>query len=498
MGQDAIRRLVIVGGGTAGWMMAAAAARMLNDGERQVTLVESDAIATVGVGEATIPPILDFNRLMGIDEREFVTATGATIKLGIEFRNWGRLGDNYIHPFGSLGRDFNGIEFYQAWLKFRDRPGVGGIGEYWMSAVAARANRMARPVADPQSALSQIAYAYHFDAALYAAYLRKRAEAGGVMRIEGLVEGVDRNGESGDVDAIRLADGRRIEGDLFIDCTGFRSLLLGGALGVPFVDWSRWLPNDRAWAVSNERGEPLTPVTRATAQPAGWQWRIPLQHRIGSGHVFSSRFMGEEDAHRILLETLDTPATSEPRLLRFTAGRRERLWEGNVVGLGLAGGFLEPLESTSIHLIQSGVQKLLALFPGRSISPVERAEYNRLMAAQYDAVRDFVVLHYKATERTDTPFWNHVREMEPPESLATKLALFRENGRIFRYDDDLFALPSWIAVLLGQRVMPKGYSPLVDSLDDDRVLAAMQSLKASYRRAAEAMPSHSDYVRSFI
>lgn len=490
----AIRQVVIVGGGTAGWMMAAAAARMLDDGQRRITLVESEAIGTVGVGEATIPPIIAFNRQLGIEEAEFVAATRATYKLGIEFRNWGRLGDRYIHPFGGQGRDFDGIDFHHVWLKHRREPGVGAIEDYWMAAVAANQNRFAWPVQDQRSPLSQLTHAYHFDASLYAAFLRGRAEAGGVERIEGMVASVDRDGESGHVRAVVLADGRRVEGDLFIDCSGFRSLLLGNTMGVPFIDWSHWLPNDRAVAVSSERVEPLVPLTRATAQKAGWQWRIPLQHRIGNGHVYCSNFLGDDEAHETLLGNLDGPATLTPWLLRFKAGRRERMWEGNVVALGLAAGFLEPLESTSIHFIQSGIQKLLALFPDKGFSPVERNEFNRLMAAQYDAVRDFIILHYKATERHDTPFWDHVRNMAIPDSLETKLALFREKGRLFRYDDDLFAVPSWVAVLLGQHVLPKGYSPLADSLDDERVIPALLALRRSYQAAAEAMPDHSDFI----
>lgn len=493
-----IRDLVIVGGGTAGWMMAAAAARMLNDGQRRITLIESDAIGTVGVGEATIPPILGFNQILGIDEAEFVRETKATYKLGIEFRDWGRAGDRYVHPFGAKGRDFDGIDFHQVWLKFRDAPGVGGIEHYWMSAVAAHAARFAHPASDPRHPQSQLSYAYHFDAGLYAAYLRKRAEAGGVMRVEGRIANVLRDGETGDVRHVTLDDGRKIAGQLFVDCSGFRSLLLGQAMGVDFIDWSHWLPCDRAIAVPTERTDPLIPLTRSTARPAGWQWRIPLQHRTGNGHVYSSAFMDDDAAEALLLANLDAAPTDTPRRLSFRTGRRARMWEGNVVALGLAGGFLEPLESTSIHLIQSGIQKLLALFPDSGFSDVERAEYNRLMNAQFDAVRDFVILHYKATERAGDPFWDHVRTMEIPDSLAAKIALFREKGRLFRYDDDLFSVPSWVAVLIGQHVMPSGYSPLVDSLDDARVLPAILGLRRAYAAAAQAMPEHGDFVARLV
>jgi tryptophan 7-halogenase len=489
-----IGRLVIVGGGTAGWMMAAAAARMLDDGRRQILLVESDAIGTVGVGEATIPPILAFNRQLGIDEAEFVAATRATYKLGIAFSGWGRPGDCYLHPFGSHGQDFEGIDFHQVWLKHRNAPGVGGIEAYWISAVAAAKGRFAWPAADPRSPLAQMSYAYHFDAGLYAALLRKRAEAGGVRRVEGAITGVERNPATGHVDAVVLADGRRVEGDLFVDCSGFRSLLLGEAMEVPFVDWSHWLPCDRALAVPCARVDPLLPYTRATARPAGWQWRIPLQHRTGNGHVWSSSFMDTAEAEQLLLQGLDAEPADTPRALRFKAGRRARMWDGNVVALGLAAGFLEPLESTSIHLIQSGIQKLLALFPDSGFAAVERDAYNRLMLAQFDAIRDFIILHYKATDRRGEPFWEHVRAMAVPDSLAEKLELFRQKGRLFRYEDDLFSVPSWVAVLLGQNVVPQGFSPLVDSLDDERVVAALQALRRGYAAAVDAMPRHSEQI----
>ena len=489
-----IRDLVIVGGGTAGWMMAAAASRFLTDGQRRITLIESEAIGTVGVGEATIPPIREFNAHLGIDEAEFVAATSATMKLGIEFRGWGAPSDRYVHPFGEQGRAFSGIDFHMAWLKHRAEPGIGGIEDYWMSAVAAHRARFARPVPDPRSALSQLAYAYHFDAGLYAAFLRRFAEGGGVTRIEGRIAGVERDGESGHVTALRLDDDRTITGELFVDCSGFRSLLLGETMAVPFDDWSHWLPCDRAVAVPSARTDPLLPLTRATAHDAGWQWRIPLQHRTGNGLVYSSALLSDGQAAEQLLAGLDAAATDTPRHLSFRTGRRTRLWEGNVIALGLSGGFLEPLESTSIHLIQSGIQKLFALFPDSGFAPVLAAEYNRLMGAQFDAVRDFVILHYHANGRTGEPFWDALRHMAVPDTLTARLELFRQNGRVFRYDDDLFTVPSWVAVLLGQRVMPEGYDPLVDSLDDARVIEAMRSLRASYVRAAEAMPGHAAFL----
>ena len=482
-----IRRVVIVGGGTAGWMAATAAARFLNDGQRTITLVESDAIGTVGVGEATIPPIRAFNARLGIDEADFLRATGGTPKLGIEFVNWGAAGERYIHPFGTHGRDIEGLHFHQAWLRLRGAPGIGTIEEYAMAAVAARAGRFAPPSPDPRSPLSGLDYAYHFDAGLYAAFLRRHAEAQGAVRVEGRITGVEQD-DRGHVAALRLEGDRRVEGDLFLDCSGFRSLLLGETMGVAFEDWSHWLPCDRAIAVPTARTQPLLPYTRATAHDAGWQWRIPLQHRTGNGHVYASAFADDDVAERVLMANLDAAPTAEPRRLSFKAGRRQRLWTGNVVALGLAGGFLEPLESTSIHLIQDGISKLFALFPDMRFSDVERDEYNRLMTDQYAAIRDFIILHYAATRRDDTPFWRHVRTMALPDTLVRKIALFREKGRLFRYGDELFTLTSWVAVLLGQGIMPDGYDPIIDALDTDRVAGALRQLRGQYAALAQQLP----------
>ncbi len=484
-----IRRVVIVGGGTAGWMAAAAAARFLDDGQRTITLIESDAIGTVGVGEATIPPIRGFNARLGIDEADFLRATGGTVKLGIEFVGWRDGGDRYFHPFGTHGQDIEGLNFHQLWLKLRHRDGIGPIDDYSLAAVAARHRRFAPPPGDPRSPLAGLDYAYHFDAGLYAAFLRARAEAQGAQRIEGRILDVDRDGDTGFVLAVRLEGDRRVEGDLFIDCSGFRSLLLGQAMGVGFEDWSHWLPCDSAIAVPTERSRPLLPFTRATAHRAGWQWRIPLQHRTGNGHVYASRFIDHDEAERTLLAHLDAPATAAPRRLSFTAGRRARMWAGNVVALGLAGGFLEPLESTSIHLIQTGISKLFGLFPDMRFTAVERDEYNRLMASQFDAIRDFIILHYHATARDDSPFWRHVRTMAIPDTLSRKLALFREKGRIFRYDDELFSIPSWVAVMLSQGIDPDGYDPVVDALDADRVADALRRMRAGHADIARQLPA---------
>ena len=489
-----IKTIVIVGGGTAGWMVAAAASRFLQDGQRKIILVESEEIGTVGVGEATIPPILNFNAMLGIDENTFVRETQATFKLGIEFSNWGALGEKYMHPFGTIGRDLEGVAFHQFWTKYRERAKLGPITDYAMASIAAYAGKFAPTSKDPRSPLSQLAYAYHFDAGLYARFLRKYAETGGVERREGRINSVDLDGESGFVKTVVLDDERRIEGDLFIDCSGFRSLLLGDALGVKYQDWSHWLPCDRAIAVPSERIAPLLPYTRSTAHGAGWQWRIPLQHRTGNGHVYSSAHMSEGDAEATLLAHLDGKAVGDPRQLKFTAGVRETLWEKNVIALGLSGGFIEPLESTSIHLIQIGISKLFWLFPDTGFSAVERREYNRLMAEQFAYIRDFIVLHYKATTRSDTPFWRMVRDMPIPDTLAHKIELFREKGRILRYDHDLFDVPSWVSVMMGQNIMPVGHDAVADALDDDRVMVALKSLDANYRAQAARLPLHADYI----
>ena len=492
-----VETLVIVGGGTAGWMAAAAASRFLDDGRRKIVLVESEEIGTVGVGEATIPPILNFNAKLGIAEPDFVRATQATFKLGIEFANWGNVGERYMHPFGSIGRDFEGVAFHQIWSKFGAKAGVGPIADFSMACVAAKAGKFAPTASDPRSPLSQLGYAYHFDAGLYARFLRGYAEDNGVIRHEGRIESVEQDGESGFVTAVVLSDGRRIAGDLFVDCSGFRSLLLGQTLGVAYHDWSQWLPCDSALAVPSQRSEPLLPYTRATAHGAGWQWRIPLQHRTGNGHVYCSAFMDDGEAERLLLAHLDGAPLGQPRKIGFTAGVRDRLWEKNVIALGLSGGFIEPLESTSIHLIQTGISKLLWLFPDKRCTSTERDEYNRLMREQFDYIRDFIVLHYKATARGDTPFWRQMRDMPIPDSLARKIDLFREKGRILRYDHDLFDIPSWVAVMLGQGIVPLGHDAVADALDDERVIAALRTLARHYTEQAQRMPAHADYIARF-
>lgn len=491
-------RVVIVGGGTAGWMVAAALSRFFDDGHRTITLIESDAIGTVGVGEATIPPIRSFNAMLDIPEDEFLRETRGTCKLGIEFVNWGRVGDRYFHPFGTYGQDLHGIAFHQLWLRERARSGAAGAGEisdYSMSTAAAQMRRFARPAAGAQSVVREIAYAYHFDAGLYAAYLRRLAEHRGVTRIEGQITRVTRDAESGDVDSVTLENGTTVAGDLFIDCSGFRGLLIEETLQTGYDDWSRWLPMDRALAVPSRSPGPPDPFTRATAHTAGWQWRIPLQHRTGNGHVFSSAFMGEDEARDILLANLESEPLAEPRAIRFLTGMRRKAWNHNVIALGLSSGFIEPLESTSIHLVQNGIQRLFALFPDLPIRNVERDEYNRGMHALYEDVRDFIILHYKATQREDSEFWRYVKHMDVPDSLANKIALWQHRGRVFRENAELFAQPSWIAVMLGQNIWPETHEPIADTLDPDKVAAAMAQMRAAYADVAARLPGHEDFLR---
>jgi tryptophan 7-halogenase len=492
-----ISSVVIVGGGTAGWMTAAALSRLIAGG-MSVTLVESEEIGTVGVGEATIPPLMDFNGLLGIDENEFVRETQATFKLGIEFVNWGRQGDRYIHPFGVYGRNVHGAKFHDLWLRDRQLAGdpiePDQIGDYCVSVVAARLGRFTRPTRDPNAVLSTLRYAFHFDASLYARYLRNYAEEAGVTRVEGRIEQVEQNGETGFITGVKLGDGRTIAGDFFVDCSGFRSMVLGEKLGVAYRSWQHWLPCDRAFAVPCAGTANPTPYTRSTAGTAGWRWRIPLQHRVGNGHVFSSAHIDEESAVSELLAGLDGPAAAEPRLLRFIAGRRERLWEKNCVAIGLSAGFIEPLESTSIHLIQSGIFKLMGLFPDSSFAQAEIDQYNRFLVEEYERIRYFIILHYHATERDDSEFWNHCRTMDVPDSLAEKLELWRGKARLFRSQQDLFTEDSWIAVLLGQRIVPQSHDPLVQTFGVDESRQFLAATRDVIAKTAQAMPTHQQFI----
>jgi len=450
MTDSRIRNIVIVGGGTAGWMAAAAFAKVLG-ADYSIRLVESEEIGTVGVGEGTVPHLKLFNNLLGIDDVEFVKNTQGTFKLGVQFNDWGRLGDSYVHGFGTIGHDVGLLPFHQYWIKARRAGKAQDIGAYSLNTVAAPRGRFMPSASDapPGSPLANVAYAYHFDAGRYARFLRGYAEQRGVRRTEGKVAQTVLHPDSGFVEAIVLESGERIEGELFIDCSGFRGLLIEQALHTGYLDFSHWLPCDRALAVACEKVGPPTPYTRASARPAGWQWRIPLQHRTGNGYVYSSAHTSDDEAAATLLGHLDGKPMGEPRLLRFTTGVRRQAWNRNVVALGLAGGFMEPLESTSIYMIQSGIARLLNLFPQRDFSPVLIDRYNTQSRFEYEHIRDFLILHYHATERDDTPFWNQCRTMSLPPELADNIRLFRDSGRFFRNGEEMFATPSWVQVMLG-------------------------------------------------
>jgi tryptophan halogenase len=489
--------VVVVGGGTAGWMAAAALTRLM--GKRcTVHLVESEAIGIVGVGEATLPHIRGFNERLGIDEAHFMAATRATFKLGIEFNDWGRIGDSYIHPFGTYGRGTSSVDFHHYWTRMRLEVGqVPSLEEFSMAVMMSRLNKFTLPDPDPESVASTFGYAYQFDATLYAPYLRAIAEAAGAGRTEGRIVDVEVDGESGDIRAVQLESGERIAGDLFIDCSGFVSLLLGKKLEEPFEDWSKWLICDRAAAMPCRTETSLTPFTGVTAMPYGWRWRIPLQHRTGNGYVFSSALLSEDRACEQLLAAVEGEAIVEPRILKFKAGRRRRSWVGNCVAVGLASGFLEPLESTSIYLIQAAISALIELFPEREISPLDRDEFNRLIDLEYDRIRDFLILHYHATERDDTPFWDHVRTMTVPDTLAEKMELFRRRGRIVKYREGVFLDASWVAVYMGQRVIPEAFDPRAALPPLPAIVQAADKLRLEIRQHAEAMPDHRGHIESY-
>ncbi|TNE65934.1 MAG: tryptophan 7-halogenase [Alphaproteobacteria bacterium] len=491
---QALRRIVIVGGGSAGWMTAAALANA-TAGTCPVTLVESEEIGTVGVGEATIPPIKLFNHALGIDENEFVAATHGSFKLGIQFVDWAQKGHSYFHPFGQYGADFDTIPLYQYWLKAHQAGAdVGNLCDYSMAWATAKRGRFNAPTQDRRLIQSTYDYAYHFDAWLYARFLRRYAEARGVERLEGKVTGARQNAETGFIESISLADGRTVEGDLFVDCTGFFGLLIEKTLNTGYEDWTHWLPCDRAVAVPCASGGDFTPYTRSTAHAAGWQWRIPLQHRIGNGHVYCSQHIGDDAAAETLLGGLDGAPLADPRFLRFTTGRRRKFWNGNCVAIGLSAGFMEPLESTSLHLIQSGINRLLALFPDRDMNPLLAEEYNRITITEYERTRDFLILHYKATERDDSPLWRYCANMEIPDTLLYKIEHFRAYGRIVAEDFELFRNPSWLAVFIGQSVMPERHDPLVDRRSHVPAAERLAGIRRVIDQTADAMPTHQQYI----
>ncbi|MET4570796.1 tryptophan halogenase family protein [Rhodanobacter soli] len=493
MNDPRIRRIVIVGGGTAGWMAAALLAKALGAGVA-IRLVESAEIGTVGVGEATIPQIRHINRFLGIDEDDMLRAVHGTYKLGVQLNGFGRLGDSYLHAFGDLGLPLGLTPFHHYWLRSRSRADAPDLWAYSLNAAAAAENRFAPLESVPGSPIGGIRYAYHFDASRYAQYLREHIAPGAVQRIEGKVVDVRLRAGDGFIESLQLDNGEIVEGDFFIDCSGFRGLLIEGALNTGYENWQHWLPCDRALAVASAPGGPMRPYTQASARTAGWQWRIPLRHRVGNGHVYCSRFISDDEAAAQLLANLETEALGDPRPLRFVTGMRNQAWNRNCLALGLAAGFMEPLESTSIHLVQSGINRLLAMFPDRHCEQQLVDEYNRQTRFEYERVRDFLILHYKATERTDTPFWQQCGAMDIPPALAHRIELFRRTGMIFREADELFTESGWVQVLLGQRIEPDRHHPLADALTAEQLDGFLADIRTLVGRAKNTLPPHHEFV----
>jgi tryptophan halogenase len=495
--ESLIQDVVIVGGGTAGWMTAAALSTVLR-GRYRIRVVESDDIGTVGVGEATIPMIQRFNRIVGIDENEFMRETQGSFKLGIEFVSWGRLGDRYMHGFGRIGQDLWTVPFEQYWHRLRALGKARPLEEYSITRMAAKANKFMPPRLDVEnSPLREIAYAYHFDAGLYARYLRRLSEARGVQRTEGKITHATRRSEgalAGHVDAVVLESGERISGDLFIDCSGFRGLLIEQTLQTGYEDWTHWLPCDRALAVPCESVSPLTPYTRSTAHRAGWQWRIPLQHRTGNGHVYSSAHVSDDEAAATLLAHLDGKPLAEPRLIKFRTGMRRLAWHHNVVAIGLASGFLEPLESTSIHLIQSAIQQLIDFFPDAGFNPVDIDEFNRQSRFHYERIRDFVILHYHVNQRDDSTFWQDCARMQVPQTLKDKIDLYQAHGRLFRFNNELFTEVGWLQVMEGQNLRPARHHPLAALQDVRDTEEYLENVRAVIGKCVDVMPDHAAYI----
>lgn len=474
-------------------MAAAALVRVLGP-RLSITLVESSEIGIIGVGEATIPAIALFNKLLRIDEDDFLRQTQGTFKLGIEFVDWWEKGHVYMHAFGPVGRDLAYIPFHHYWLRDQAQASAGSLWDYSFNWLAAKQARFARTERIAETPLAGLTWAFHFDASLYAAYLSRMAQGMGVRRVDGMIAEVLLEPERGDVRALRLADGRELAADFFIDCTGFRGLLIEQALRTGYEEWSHWLPCDRAWALPSRRTSPLLPHTRSTALEAGWQWRIPLQHRTGNGYVYCSSHLSDERARDRLVTSLDGEALAEPRLIRFTTGRRKQLWNRNVVCMGLASGFLEPLESTAIHLIQATIQRLIMLFPHRGDCEERRREFNRAAAAEYEHIRDFIILHYHANNRRGEPFWDACRNMSIPDSLRHRIELFRETAGIFCASDDLFQLTSWLQVLWGQGVRPRASHPFVEAVSPQDRDGYLRDLRGLIAQATQQLPEHADFI----
>lgn len=491
-----VERIIIVGGGSAGWMTAAALSNALGRA-CDITLIESEAIGTVGVGEATIPPIKYFNQRLGIDEATFLRETGGSFKLGIEFINWGNIDESYFHPFGHYGAEFDHIPFYQYWMREHLSGDPTPIDDYSMAWAAAKAGKFQHPLPDKRQIQSTFDYAYHFDATAYARFLRAYSEERGVRRIEGRVAEAQRHAETGHLSGVTMENGQTYEADFFVDCSGFFGLLIEKTLETGYEDWRHWLPCDRAVAQGCERTEPLLAYTKSTAHKAGWQWRIPLQHRTGNGHVYCSEHMSADEATEILLSNLDGQPSGEPRHLRFVTGKRKKFWNLNCVAIGLSAGFMEPLESTSLHLIQYGIMRLLALFPEKDMSPLLAEEYNALTSAEYERIRDFLILHYKATARNDSEFWRYCANMPIPERLQYKIDHFRDYGMIVSDERELFHNPSWIAVYLGQNITPTRSPAIAGFRTHVPVRDRMRAIREAMDSAVEAMPTHAEFIERY-
>lgn len=492
-----IKTICILGGGTAGWMTAAGLSNKFSDLDIEILLIESEQIGTVGVGEATLPHIRFFNETLGISEKDFMKATEATFKLGIKFSDWGKIGDDYIHPFGDFGMPIRDIDFHHFWTKLCQNGHSKRLDEYSYPIVTAEQNKFMHPSKDHTKIESTLGYAYQFDSSLYAKVLRSYAEARGVKRIEGKVVSAAQNDLTGDITSVTLEDGTEHAAQLFVDCSGFRGVLIEQTLETGYEDWSEWLPCNRAVTVASEILDPLPPYTRATARSAGWQWQIPLQHRTGNGYVYCSDYISDDEALHQLVSTINGKALTEPKQLYFKTGKRRKLWNKNVVAIGLAGGFLEPLESTSIHLIQEGITELIQLFPDAQIAQSDRDEYNRRMDLNFERVRDFLLLHYVATQRDDSAMWKHFAALKLPESLQDKIDAWERRGHIMRYEFGVFLPASWIAVMMGQNLMPQGYDRRVDSMTTSEIEKELAQFSHSIDQAVKAAPNHIDYIQRY-
>lgn len=485
-----IKKVVIAGGGTSGWCTAVALSKQFEH-MLDITLIESEEIGTVGVGEATFPTICTFHWMHGIDEKEFLQATGGSIKLGISFENWARKGDRYIHSFGTIGQSNWLGDFHNVWRAAKEHGLEADLEDFCFELQAAKHHKFAI-LKNPK-----LNYAYHFDAGRYARFLRRLSEARGVKRVEGKILEVKQNPDTGFIESLQMDSGARIEGDFFIDCTGFGGLLIEKTLKAGYEDWGQWLRNDSAVALQTEFSGDLPPYTRAIAHDSGWQWKIPLQHRQGTGHVYSSAYISDEAARDTLLQNLDGDIRVELRLLKFHTGRRKKAWVKNCVAIGLAGGFVEPLESTSIHLIQVGITRLLQLFPFGGCSESLANRYNELSRVEYERIRDFIILHYKATQRDDTPYWRDCRDMEVPDSLAQRLEIFKEAGIVYMNPEEVFRIDSWIQVLLGQRMEPKQYHLFAHAMDMPKTVESLRKYKTDLAAAVSKLPAHGDFLKDF-